>query len=128
MRRANLKTVESSTNRWQRLQTGLPSSFGSTLSDMTIVTRMRCLKGATRSAVLASLSIALLGCVADAQQGNSQSRQDIAQGQPRQMVYRCDDETAITVHASQGAVRLIETDGDSYELLASPPTQTSRYG
>ena len=95
---------------------------------MTIVTRMRCLKGATRSAVLASLSIALLGCVADAQQGNSQSRQDIAQGQPRQMVYRCDDETAITVHASQGAVRLIETDGDSYELLASPPTQTSRYG
>ena len=94
---------------------------------MTIVTRMRCLKAATRSTVLASLSIALLGCVADDQQGD-QSRQDISQAQPRQMVYRCDDETAITVHASHGAVRLIETDGDSYELPASPPTQASRYG
>jgi hypothetical protein len=78
------------------------------------------------SSVVSALCVTLLGCVAD--DPNTQDRQDIVQAQPRQMVYDCGEDGVITVHAAPSAVRLIEADGESYELPASPPTQNSRYG
>ena len=52
----------------------------------------------------------------------------IQQAQPRRATYNCGKDGAITVEASQGAVRLIEAEGTSYDLPASPPTQANRFG
>lgn len=70
----------------------------------------------------------LAGCVVDDQQ--LQARPDISttSAQPRQATYDCGENGTITVENLRTAVRLVEAEGDSYELPASPPTQTSRYG
>ncbi len=48
--------------------------------------------------------------------------------QPRHATYDCGEDGAISVENFSSSVRLVEAEGDSYELPASPPTQTSRYG
>ncbi len=83
----------------------------------------------SRSAPLAGLALLLAACVADGQQ--PQGRQTIAEtaaAQPRQATYDCGAAGRITVENMRTAVRLVEAEGDSYDLPASPPTQTSRYG
>ena len=82
-----------------------------------------------RSGPLACLAVLLAACVADDQQ--TQSRQEISEiaaAQPRHATYDCGTNGRITVENMRTAVRLVEAEGDSYDLPASPPTQTSRYG
>lgn len=84
---------------------------------------------ALRVGPLVCLAFLLAACVADDQQ--SQARQDLAETasvQPRQATYNCGEDGTITVENMRTAVRLVEPQGDSYDLPASPPTQTSRYG
>ena len=60
-----------------------------------------------------------------------QARQEVADAsvaQPRMATYDCGEDGTITVEAMRSAVRLVEAEGSSYELPASPPTQTSRFG
>lgn len=77
---------------------------------------------------LTCLGLVLAGCVVDDQQ--FQARPDIAatSAQPRQATYDCGEDGTITVENMRTAVRLVEPQGDTYELPASPPTQSSRYG
>lgn len=82
-----------------------------------------------RVSTVLALGALLAACVADDQQ--SQARQELAETvmiQPRTATYDCGEAGQITVENGRTAVRLVETQGDSYELPASPPTQTSRYG
>lgn len=51
-----------------------------------------------------------------------------APGQPRLVTYNCGDDGAITVEPMTSAVHLVDTEGASYDLPASPPTQASRFG
>jgi hypothetical protein len=85
--------------------------------------------GALRAGPALGLAMLLSACVADSPQG--EARQDMTETavvQPRHATYNCGENGAITVENMRTAVRLVEPEGDSYELPASPPTQTSRYG
>lgn len=86
-------------------------------------------QGALRAVAAFGLALLLSACVADDQQ--TQARQemvDTAMIQPRHATYDCGADGSITVENGRNAVRLVEAEGDSYELPASPPTQSSRYG
>ena len=94
----------------------------------------------------AGLAIGLSACVADGQPGvmslqameagarpqgplsASGPAQAQMQAQPRRATYNCGSDGTITVEAMQGAVRLVEAEGSSYDLPASPPSQASRFG
>lgn len=83
--------------------------------------------GALRAAALCGFAFLLAACVADGSQ--SQDTQEVASvAQPRHATYDCGEDGAISVENFSSSVRLVEAEGDSYELPASPPTQTSRYG
>ena len=47
---------------------------------------------------------------------------------PRRGVYDCGADGTITVEPMRSAVRLVDADGASYDLPASPPTQANRFG
>lgn len=82
-----------------------------------------------RVAAVIALGVLMTACMADDQQ--SQARQELAETamiQPRNATYDCGEDGSITVENGRTAVRLVEAQGDSYDLPASPPTQTSRYG
>ena len=84
-----------------------------------------------RLVVAAGLALLLAACVADDQ--HAQSGQEMAAAtstpQPRRATYDCGEGGRITVENMRTAVRLVEEgDGDSYNLPAAPPTQTSRFG
>ena len=71
----------------------------------------------------------LCACVADGGSGPGALQIiESGPGQPRLATYDCGQDGAITVEAMQNAVRLVEAEGSSYELPASPPTQASRFG
>ena len=77
------------------------------------------------------LSFLLSACVADDQQGQARPAETstaVAEVQPRRATYDCGEDGAILVENQRGTVRLVEAEGDSYDLPASPPTQASRYG
>lgn len=79
--------------------------------------------------LVACAALLLAACVAEDQQ--SRTRADIAESvvaQPRVATYDCGDKGSILVESMRSAVRLVETGGDSYDLPASPPTQSSRFG
>src|SRR5690606_36928532 len=66
----------------------------------------------------------LCACVADGGSGPGALQIiESGPGQPRLATYDCGQDGAITVEAMQNAVRLVEAEGSSYDLPASPPTQ-----
>ncbi len=75
------------------------------------------------------LALALSACVADSQPG-AMPLQAIAvpPSEPASATYDCGADGSITVEAMQSAVRLVEAEGASYDLPASPPTQANRFG
>lgn len=81
--------------------------------------------------------LALTGCVADGSNGAGphNSGQNFnntglsaAPAQPRRTTYKCGSDGTILVEASNNAVHLVDTEGTSYDLPASPPTQRNRFG
>jgi hypothetical protein len=76
------------------------------------------------------LAFGLCGCVSDGPAPAMTSLQAVetAPTQPRTATYNCGDDGSITVEAMPSAVRLVEAEGSSYELPASPPTQSNRFG
>ena len=87
----------------------------------------------------ACVALGLTACVADGGQGpagglvgnladSGLSAAPVASAPPRRAVYDCGDDGTITVEPMTSAVRLVEADGASYDLPASPPTQANRFG
>ena len=84
---------------------------------------------ALRVGPVVGLAILLTACMADEQQTAAHHNvAEVSVSQPAYATYDCGEDGAITVQNMRTAVRLVEPQGDSYELPASPPTQTSRYG
>ena len=82
-----------------------------------------------RIALAAILAATLAACVADKMDAeDSQQMAAAAAPQPRRATYDCGEDGRVTVENLSTAVRLVEPDGESYNLPASPPTQTSRFG
>jgi hypothetical protein len=85
---------------------------------------------AGRCALRAGLAAALLllaGCVSETEQ--PQPELAVADAQPQQARYDCGEDGAISVENNRSYVRLVEEDdGEFFDLPASPPTQTSRFG
>lgn len=76
---------------------------------------------------IAAASCVLSGCVSESSLSTVQT--DSTSQQPRLARYDCGDDGTITLETGRGAVRLVEdATGDAFDLPASPPTQTSRYG
>jgi len=76
----------------------------------------------------ACITLALTACMADGGHGLTGSQLAAAPGQPRLATYNCGEDGAITVEARGRAVHLVDPEGASYDLPASPPTQGSRFG
>ncbi len=92
-----------------------------------MITNPRAGPGALRAVLLCGFAVVVTACVAD--RPESDGAQDVVSTtQPRHATYNCGDDGAISVENRSSSVRLVEAEGDSYELPASPPTQTSRYG
>ena len=77
------------------------------------------------------LALGLCACVADG--GSASAALQVAestprQSQPRLATYDCGQDGTITVESMHSAVRLVEAEGSSYDLPASPPTQANRFG
>lgn len=83
---------------------------------------------ALRVGLLASLAFLVAACVGDQQAQNKGDTVDVMAAIPRQASYDCGNDGRIIVEGASNAVRLTEIDGSSYDLPASPPTQTSRFG
>lgn len=83
-----------------------------------------------RLVMAAGLSLPLAACIADDHDTRSgQALAATSTPQPRRATYDCGTDGRITVENMRTAVRLVEEgDGDSYDLPAAPPTQTSRFG
>lgn len=84
---------------------------------------------ALRAGAAAGFAFHLCACVVDDPQ--TQARQQLADAgsaQPRRAVYDCGADGKITVEATHAAVRLVDAQGDTYELPASPPSQSNRFG
>ena len=79
-----------------------------------------------RCAGLVAIGLLAAACVAD-DPATSQASATLP-SQPRLATYDCGDDGAITVENMSTTVRLVEAEGDSFVLPASPPTQASRYG
>ena len=74
-------------------------------------------------------ALGLGACVADGGPGPAVLHAvDTAPAQPRRATYDCGRDGTITVESMPSAVRLVEPEGSSYDLPASPPTQASRFG
>ena len=76
------------------------------------------------------LAFGLGACVADGPAPAMTSLQPVetTAAQPRLTTYNCGGDGSITVEAMPSAVRLVEAEGSSYDLPASPPTQSNRFG
>lgn len=70
------------------------------------------------------LSAALAGCVAESATHGSEQ---IAT-QPRRAAYECGADGGIVVDNMRDMVTLTDSEGESYQLAAAPPNQSSRYG
>jgi len=75
--------------------------------------------------LLAGLAIVLSGCMADEPVRQVAAA---ANAQPRLATYDCGEDGTISVESMASAVRLTDADGGSYDLPASPPAQSSRFG
>lgn len=82
-----------------------------------------------RALFVAGLALGLVACVADGRSGVASLQPvEIAPAQPRRVTYDCGEDGPIMVETMRGAVRLVEAEGSSYDLPASPPTQSNRFG
>ena len=81
---------------------------------------------ALRTGPVLGCALLLAACVADGQ--GFQDAIETTTVQPRHATYDCGEDGKIRVENMRTVVRLVESEGESYELPASPPTQTSRYG
>lgn len=79
-------------------------------------------------APVAGIMLVLAGCVADESQNYPVSGFSSGPVQPRLATYDCGNDSRITVESMGRAVHLIDPEGTSYDLPASPPTQGSRFG
>jgi hypothetical protein len=52
----------------------------------------------------------------------------LSESQPRQATYRCDGNATLTVENMRSSVLLVDPQGDSVTLPASPASQQTRYG
>lgn len=94
---------------------------------------MRLIRASRRPAALFPLLLGpvlfLSACVADGQPSRTGSTAaTVSASQPRHARYDCGDDGAITVEATSGAVRLTEAEGETFDLPASPPRQSTRFG
>lgn len=79
--------------------------------------------------LVAGLALALAACVTEGPQVvTSLQGMETASAQPRRVTYNCGEDGPIMVESMGGAVRLVEAEGSSYDLPASPPTQSNRFG
>lgn len=78
--------------------------------------------------LIAGTAVGLSACVADGGAGLAGPALGMAPGQAGYATYDCGDEGSITVEAMASAVRLVDEQGASYDLPASPPAQASRFG
>jgi len=79
--------------------------------------------------------LALTGCVADGGGSSSGTGQNFnrsgyssGSAQPRRATYRCGNAGTILVESTGNAVHVTDTEGATYDLPASPPTQRNRFG
>lgn len=79
-------------------------------------------------ATIVSVVLILTGCVADGGSHLAANGFSAAPVQPRHAAYNCGDDGTITVRAMGRTVHVVDTEGASYDLPASPPTQNSRFG
>lgn len=82
-------------------------------------------RAALRVGLIASLAI-LTACVGDQQSGARDP--EVAANPAAFGMFDCGPDGMIMLEGGRSAVTLIETDGSSYNLPASPPTQTHRFG
>src|SRR5690606_22723446 len=76
----------------------------------------------------AGIALGLTACVADGGQSPTGPGLAAAPERPRSATYDCGDDGTITVESMTSAVRLVDAEGASYDLPASPPTQANRFG
>lgn len=80
-------------------------------------------------AAVAGFTLLLAACVAD---DHSAQRDGMttsaAVSQPRYATYDCGEDGRISVESTGSAVRLVDAQGETFDLPASPPTQNSRFG
>jgi hypothetical protein len=77
----------------------------------------------------AGLAPGLAACVAAGPSGPAALQMvETGSAQPRLATYDCGRDGTITVQSMHSAVRLVEAEGSSYDLPASPPTQGNRFG
>jgi hypothetical protein len=77
----------------------------------------------------AGFALLLCACVANDQMATSALQVGGANApQPRHATYNCGDAGKISVEAGRGAVRLVNADGDVFDLPAAPPNQNTRFG
>ncbi|MEO3387181.1 hypothetical protein [Mesorhizobium sp. CAU 1741] len=82
-------------------------------------------KGALRVGLISVLAV-LAACVGDQQSGGRDA--EVAAYPIGSATFDCGDDGLIMLDGNRDAVTLIETDGSSYNLPASPPSQTHRFG
>lgn len=87
-------------------------------------------RDALRVALAAGAVLFLAACVSETGP-TSETTGTIGDGnapQPRSATYACETGGSIRVDAGRGAVRLTNTEGEVFELMAAPPNQNTRFG
>jgi hypothetical protein len=79
----------------------------------------------SRAALLTSLALAVCGCTS---QGPGVSNITVSSTTPANASYDCGAQGRINIARAATGVRLTESDGSSFDLPASPPSQASRFG
>lgn len=82
-------------------------------------------RAALRVGLIASLAV-LTACVGDQQSGGRDP--ELAANPVAFATFDCGADGTIVLETGRSAVTLTETDGSSYNLPASPPAQTHRFG
>lgn len=82
-----------------------------------------------RISAAAGLGLLLAACVSDDQMATSALQVSGANApQPRNATYNCGAAGKISVEAGRGAVRLVDAEGEVFDLPAAPPNQNTRFG
>ncbi|MEP9374641.1 hypothetical protein [Mesorhizobium sp. KR1-2] len=85
-----------------------------------------------RSALVLSPLLLAASCVSESNAGGAAPKVSVAYDadtpQPSHATYSCGAGRAITVDNFRTSVQVVDPEGDSVELPASPATQQSRYG
>lgn len=77
----------------------------------------------------AGFALLLSACVANDQMATSSLQPSGGNApQPRYATYACGEAGKISVEAGRGAVRLVDAEGNAFDLPAAPPNQNTRFG